>query len=81
MIPEQNLLRPPPDHFTHEVKLEQPYYYVGPQQAAPPEGDFAKGTKVVLLKHDGGPNCHVVDGRGLYVVTAFKGLRKIRDEG
>jgi hypothetical protein len=76
MVPERNL-QPPPTQFTHEVIAEQPYYYIGPQQAAPPEGTFAAGTKVKLYAHDGGPVCQVVDARGLCVATAFSGLRPL----
>ena len=77
-VPDRNLLQPPPNQFTHDVLEEQPYYYIGPHQGSPPEGRFAAGTKVVLLRHDGGPVCHVADGRGLYVATAFGGLRPLR---
>lgn len=76
LVPERNL-QPPPAQFTHEVIAEQPYYYAGPQQAAPPEGTFAGGTKVKLDAHDGGPMCQVVDARGLRVATAFSGLRPL----
>ena len=75
MVPERNLLRPPPNQFTHKVKVEQPYYFQTPHLGAPAEGIFAAGTKVVLLLHDGGPVCFVADDRGLYVATAFAGLR------
>jgi hypothetical protein len=77
-LPGRNLIQPPPNQFTHEVRAEQPYYYDGPHQDAPPEGTFRAGTKVVLLEHDGGPVCRVADGRGLYVATAFDGLRRLR---
>ena len=76
MVPERNL-KPPPTQFTHEVIAEQPYYFIGPQQAAPPEGMFAAGTKVKLHAHDGGPVCQVVDARGLCVATACSGLRPL----
>jgi len=76
LIPERNL-QSTPTEFTHEVIAEQPYYYVGPQQAAPPEGKFPAGTKVKLYAHDGGPVCQVVDARGLCVWTAFSGLRRL----
>lgn len=76
MVPERNL-QLAPAHFTHEVIAEQPYYYIGPQQAAPPEGKFPAGTRVKLQAHDGGSTCEVVDGRGLRVVTAFNGLRPL----
>jgi len=77
LVPERNLLHTPPNRFTHEVKAEQPYYYSSPNQATPADGTFPAGTKVVLLAHDGGAVCYVADARGLYVATAFKGLRPI----
>ena len=76
LVPDRNL-RPPPTQFTHKVIAEQPYYYIGPQQAAPPEGTFPAGTEVKLYAHGGGPVCQVVDGRGLCVATAFSGLRPL----
>ena len=76
LVPERNR-KPPPTRFTHEVIAGQPYYYIGPQQAAPPEGTFAAGTQVKLHAHDGGPVCQVVDARGLCVATAFSGLRPL----
>ena len=76
LVPEQNL-QPPPTEFTHEVVAEQPYYYIGPQQAAPPEGKFPAATRVKLYAHDGGLMCQVVDARGLCVWTAFSGLRPL----
>ncbi len=80
LVPEQNILQPPPKQFTHEVVAEQPYYYVGPQHSTPPQGNFAAGTPVVLLTHDGGPLCRVADGRGLSVFTACNGLRVLRQQ-
>lgn len=78
LLPDRNILQPPPNQFTHEVVAEQSYYYIGPHQTAPPEGNFPAGTKVVLLTHDGGPVCRVADGRGVCVATAFDGLRPLR---
>ncbi|MCS3495068.1 hypothetical protein M2189_005972 [Bradyrhizobium japonicum] len=43
----------------------------------PPTGQFEAGAKVVLLYHDGGELCRVVDAAGRYVGTRFDGLRKI----
>ena len=77
LVPDRNIMQPPPTQFTHEVVAEQPYYYVNPHQATPPEGRFPTGTKLVLLTHDGGPVCQVIDGRGLCVATAFDGLRPL----
>lgn len=78
IVPDRNMIRPPPTKFTHEVISEQPFYYIGPNQTAPPEGKFPAGTKVKLMTHDGGTMCQVADGRGLCVTTAFIGLRPLR---
>ena len=78
LVPDNKIIELPPNQFTYEVVAEQPYYYNAPDQAAPQEGKFAAGTKVVLLKHDGGAVCQVVDGQGLVVATAFDGLRPCR---
>ena len=77
LVPDANRIVPPPNRFTHEVIADQPYYYASPRAGSDPPGTFAAGTKVVLLVHDGGPACRVVDGRGLYVATAFGGLRPL----
>ena len=79
LVPERNL-QPPPTEFTHQVIAEQPYYYIGPEQAAPPEGTFPVGTKVKLFAQDGGHVCRVVDARGLCVATACSGLRPLAPE-
>ena len=73
-IPEHNLIRPPPNCFTHQLKFEQPYYLDVPKQSAAATGHFSVGTRVVLMVHDGGTYCRVVDQQGLYVATAFAGL-------
>src|SRR5262249_43909048 len=44
-VPAQNLIVPPPNRFTHEVTVAQPYYYDAPGQGAPPDGEFPAGTK------------------------------------
>jgi len=72
-LPDRNVLKPAPNQFTHEIVAEQPYYYMGIDQTAAPEGTFAQGTKVVLLRHDDN-ECWVADGRGLYVATSCSGL-------
>ena len=77
LVPKANLLDPPPTDFTHEVARKQPYFYIGPKQDAPPEGNFPAGAKVLLLTHDGGPMCRVADDRGVCAMTAFSGLRPL----
>ena len=74
LIPKANLLEPPPERFTHEVKAAQPYYYGKSADAAHPDGTFEAGAKVAVLGHDRRPLCRVADARGLSVFTAFEGL-------
>ena len=75
-VPDRNVVKPPPNQFTHELVAEQRFYYLGVDQAAPPDGKFAIGTQVILLRRDA-VECWVVDGRGLYVATLCAGLRPL----
>jgi hypothetical protein len=75
LVPDARLIKPPPNHFTHELARPQPYYY-GDAHGAP-DGEFAAGTRVVLMVHEGGAYCRVVDPQGLYVLTACDGLRAL----
>ena len=76
-VPERNLLSPPPNQFTHGLTRSQPFYFQEFQQASPPDGELSAGAKVVLLVYDGGDTCRVADERGLYVATAYGGLKKL----
>ena len=78
LVPERNLIQPPPNQFTHEVISEQPYYYKDPEPTDSPDGVLKAGTKVVLLLHKGGGLCRVATEQGLHVVTAVEGLHPIR---
>lgn len=78
LVPERNLIQPPPNQFTHTVISEQPYYYKDPEPTDSPDGVFKAGTRAVLLRHKGGGLCHVATEQGLHVVTAVEGLRPIR---
>ena len=78
MLPKENRVDPPPNQFTHELLRAQPYYYRRAESAASPDGEFAAGTQVVLMVYDGRSQCRVVDGQGLYVATAYEGLRPLR---
>ena len=77
MPPEKNLIKPPPNQFTHELRQAQPYYYNQAQAATTPDGEFVAGAQVVLMVYDGGFYCRVVDAQGLYVETAYEGLRQL----
>lgn len=77
IIPNENLISPAPNQFTHELRKTQSYYYINTGQAFPPDGEFPKGTKVVLIRHDGGNYCYVADGRGIYAEIQFDSLKKL----
>lgn len=77
LIPDRGHVVPAPNQFTHEVVEARPYYFAEPSRGATADGELPAGTKVVLMVHHSGPWCRVIDGRGLYVVTAFAGLRKL----
>ena len=76
IVPDENLISPPPNQFTHELKSSQPYYFSGVQQGRSPDGEFSAGTKVVLLVRDEN-HCRVADGRGLYVEIECDSLKKL----
>jgi hypothetical protein len=77
LVPSNCLIIPVPNQFTHEVVAAQPFYASHGTPSGPPHGEFAAGTKVAMLIHDGGEMCRVVDGGGRYVDTRFDGLRKL----
>ena len=77
LVPAGCRIAPVPNQFTHEVTREQPFYFARETRDATPNGEFAAGTRVVLMVHDSGPMCRVVDDRGLYVETAYEGLRRL----
>jgi hypothetical protein len=78
LVPEENIVRPPPNHFTHELLVNEPYRLDRPQRAGEPDGVLAAGTLVVLLVQ-GPDRSRVVDGRGLYVEVRRASLRKLPD--
>jgi hypothetical protein len=78
LVFERQTISPPPNQFTHEVVVEQPYYEIDADDSAAAAGQFQSGSKLVLLRHDDGPMCHVADARGHVVKTAFEGLRPCR---
>jgi hypothetical protein len=79
LVPDKNLSRTPPTHFTHEVVNKQPYYFSKPQSAEQPIGFLSVGDKLLLVSHDGGEYLHAEDARGLLLVTAFAGLKSLDD--
>ncbi len=77
LVPERNVIDPPPNQFTHVITSAQPYHFTEPTGNEPPDGTFEAGTRVVLLAYDGGRMCWVADGRGLYVTTKWDGLERL----
>ena len=77
VVPDKNLIVPPPNQFTHEVTRAAPFFYTRTHPDAPPVGHFARGTQVVLLVYEGGSHCRVADGRGLYVEIEYDSLKRL----
>jgi hypothetical protein len=81
LVPAENLVRPPPNRFTHETVARTSFSYAGTRGRAPDEGQgdgsLAEGTKVVLLRTDDDGRAGVVDGSGLYVLVAASSLRPL----
>jgi hypothetical protein len=71
-----DVVSPPPNRFTHVVRAKQPFY-VGTALSGEPGGSFPSGAKVVLMIRGKGDACRVIDRRGRYVTTSWKGLRPL----
>jgi hypothetical protein len=78
LIPERNLVRPAPNHFTHELVVDEPYHFDRPDQLDKPDGVLPARTQVALLVA-GDERCRVVAGNGLYVEVRRASLRKLPD--
>jgi hypothetical protein len=64
------------DGFSHVVITELPYWIEPGGTFEKPLGTLTVGSKVSLLRYDGGAFCYVKDERGLFVATVFSGLRQ-----
>jgi hypothetical protein len=76
LVPERNVVQPPPNRFTHELVVDEPYRLDRPERADEPDGVLPAGTPVVLLI-EGADRCRVVDGSGLYVEVGRASLREL----
>jgi hypothetical protein len=76
LVPERNLVRPPPNRFTHELVVDEPYRLDRPERTDEPDGVLRARTRVVLLV-EAADRCRVVDGRGLYVEVRRASLREL----
>jgi hypothetical protein len=77
LMPRQDLITPPPNRFTHVVGTDQPYYFADPQPDRPPDGTFAAGSKVVLMRDEDRGYCRIVDASGVYAWVECGALRKL----
>jgi hypothetical protein len=76
LVPEANVVRPPPTRFTHELMVDEPYYLDRPDRAAEADGVMRAGTRVALLEQSD-DRCRVVDGSGLSVDVRRASLREL----
>jgi hypothetical protein len=76
LVPDQNVVRPAPNRFTHQLLVDEPYRFDRPVPAAEPDGVLPAGTPVVMLV-EGPERCRVVDASGLYVEVRRGSLREL----
>ena len=75
LVPERSLISPAPNRFTHRLLRPQPFFYGDAE--GKPSGVLPASTQVVLMVHDGGARCRVVDGQGRYVDVDYDNLQKL----
>jgi hypothetical protein len=78
LVPHENLVRPPPNRFTHELAVDEPYHFDRPERTAEPDGVLPAGRRVAVLV-EGAERCRVVDGSGLYVEVRRRSIRELPD--
>ena len=76
LVPDRNVVRPPPTRFTHELVADTPFRLDRDPPGGPPDGVLAAGTPVVVASREG-DRCRVVDGRGLAVQVPCAALRAL----
>ena len=74
--PKADVVSPAPNRFTHVVRARQPFY-VGSVLTGESSGTLPAGARVVLMVRGKGDVARVVDRRGRYVTTSFKGLKPL----
>jgi hypothetical protein len=78
LVPEANVVAPPPNQFTHELARDEPYFYATKGESSAPDGELVEGTKVVVLLRRN-RRCRVVTATGLYVEVGCTSLRPLGD--
>jgi len=74
--PKADTVSPAPNRFTHAVRARQPFY-VGSVLTGEAGGTLPAGARVVLMVRGKGDVARVIDRRGRYVTTSFKGLKPL----
>jgi hypothetical protein len=77
LIPDDNLVRPPPRRFTHELTVDEAYRF-DRSGSGRPNGVLAAGTRVVVAR-PGEQWSRVIDDRGLAVDVRTGSLRRLPD--
>ena len=78
IVPKGKMVSPPPNQFSHHLRNSQPYYYQKQDAHGKPDGHFAKGEKVLLVRREADAvTCRVLDSKGLYVETQYAALEKL----
>jgi hypothetical protein len=76
VIPDEHVIRPPPNRFTHELRADEPYRFDMSGRPGETHGVLARGTPVLLLREEG-DRSRVVDGAGVYVEVPSSSLEAI----
>ncbi|MEU6236690.1 hypothetical protein [Kitasatospora sp. NPDC047058] len=79
VVPRDNVVRPPPNRFTHTLTADQPYWYDPNSPEGAPDGIIPAGTAVALLVRADDERCRVVTPAGLYVSVPCTRLRLLPD--
>lgn len=75
LAPAECRVTPAPNRFTHRLLRPQPFRYQATGGA--PSGVLPVGAPVVLMVHNGGARCRVIDGQGRYVEIDYDSLQAL----
>jgi hypothetical protein len=78
LVPGPGVVTPPPEHFTHELVRDEPYWFGVRDDRRPdrePDGVLAAGTPVVVVGSVGGRS-RVVDATGMLVEVPASAVRQ-----
>ena len=76
LVPDTNIVDPPPKHFTHELVADEPYRFDRDTPKPEADGVLQSGTLVIVV-FEGKDRSRVVDNTGLSVEVSNATLRKL----